>query len=183
MSVVDMALLLIDLQNDYFVDGELARCRDDLLAACNRLVERARGAGVLVVEIQTVHAHDKSTWALNMLEDDQGMALAGTHGAERLAGLLEPDLVVVKTRDSAFHDTDLAELLASHGVHRLVLTGVSTESCVAATAIDAYARDLQATLVRDATASVDEALHEGVLERLHAQYRQTVAWADQVAFE
>ena len=54
------ALLIVDLQNDYFVDGELARCREDLLEACNTLVDRARTAGALVIEVQTVHAQDKS---------------------------------------------------------------------------------------------------------------------------
>ena len=181
-SPVTTALLLIDLQNDYFADDELARCRDDLVAACNRLVDRARAAGSLVVEVQTVHAPDKSTWALNMLEDDQGLVLAGTYGAQRLDGLHHADRVVAKTRDSAFHGTELAEVLAAHEVRRLVLTGVSTESCISATATDAYAHDLTVVLVRDATASVQEALHDQVLQRLHEQYRQEVVWAENVVF-
>ncbi len=176
------ALLLIDLQNDYFADDELERCRDDLLAACNHLIRTARDAGAPVVEVQTVHTHDKSTWALNMLEDDQGMALAGTTGAARLDGLLEPDHVVVKTRDSAFHGTDLERWLRERDVDRLVLTGVSTESCIAATATDAYAHDLRVVLVEDATASVERPLHDRTLEGLHQQYRQDVVSAADVRF-
>jgi nicotinamidase-related amidase len=176
-------LLVIDLQNDYFVDDELARCRDDLLAVANSLVDKAREAGSLVVEVQTVHAHDRSTWALNMVEDDQGMALEGTHGAARLDGLREADRVVIKTRDSAFHRTELAEILAGVGATRLVLAGVSTESCIAATATDAYARDFTVVLVRDGTASVDEEWHDQVLDRLHQLYRQAVPWANDVDFD
>jgi len=179
---VKTALLLIDLQHDYFADDELARCRDDLVAESNRLVRAARDAGAPVVEVRTVHAHDKATWALNMLDDDQGMALEGTRGAERLDGLLEPDHVVVKTRDSAFHGTDLAGWLRERGIGRLVLAGVSTESCIAATATDAYAHDLRVVLVEDATASVEKRLHDQTLERLQAQYRQEVASAEQVSF-
>jgi len=179
---VSTALLLVDLQYDYFADGELERCRDDLLAASNRLVERARAAGVPVVEVQTVHAHDRSTWALNMLADDQGMALEGTRGAARLDGLHETDHVVVKTRDSAFHGTDLAAWLADRGVDRVVLAGVSTESCIAATATDAYAHDLEVVLVEDATASIEWRLHDQTLERLRAQYRQQVRSADDIRF-
>src|SRR4051794_12063187 len=171
------------MQNDYFADDELARCRDDLVAVCNRLVDRARAAGSPVIEVRTVHARDKSTWALNMLEDDQGMALAGSTGAERVAGLEEPDEVVVKTRDSAFYATDLEEVLARHDVDRLVLTGVSTESCIVATATDAYARNQPVVVVRDGTASVQEELHEQVLDRLQQQYRQEVQWADDVQLE
>src|SRR4051794_6985443 len=109
---VTTALLLIDLQNDYFADDELARCRDDVVAACNVLVDRARASGAPVIELRTVHARDRSTWALNMLEDGQGMVLEGTTGADRVDGLREADEVVVKTRDSAFHDTDLDQVLS-----------------------------------------------------------------------
>lgn len=182
-GIVTKALVLVDLQNDYFAHDELARCRDDLLAIGNRLVDMARKADAMVVEVRTIHARDKSTWALNMLEDDQGMVLRGSYGAERLPSLREADHVLEKVRDSAFHRTGLEELLSEHGVDEIVLAGVSTESCIAATATDAYARDIHVLLVRDGTASVQEALHEQTLERLHEQYRQDVLWADDVAFD
>jgi nicotinamidase-related amidase len=50
--------------------------------------------------------------------------------------------------------------------------GVSTESCVFATAIDAFAHDLVVTVVFDGTASVDWDLHEQTLERLPQQGRR-----------
>ena len=174
------ALLLIDLQRDYFVDDELARCRDDLLQRCNELVDRARAQDVPVLEVRTVHAHDQSTWALNMLDDDQGMALEGTAGAERLEGLREADHVLVKTRDSAFHGTELLSWLRARDVDRVVLTGVSTESCIAVTATEAYAHDLRVTIVADATASIDPEQHDQTLLRLAQQYRQEVVPAAEV---
>ena len=177
-----LALLVIDLQYDYFDGGELAHRRDDVLDRCNRLVDRARSAGAPVIEVLTVHRHDRSTWALNMLDDDQGMALEGTRGAERLDGLLEPDHLVVKTRDSAFFGTDLASCLSRRQVHRPVLTGVSTEPCIAATATDAYAHDLRVTLVADATASIEAHFHDETLQRLEKQYRAEVVNADEVDF-
>ena len=64
-----------------------------------------------------------------------------------------------------------------------MLAGVSTESCVAATAIDAYARDLRVVLVEDATASIDWQLHDQTLERLHEQYRQEVCSAAEISFD
>ena len=176
------ALLVIDMQNDFFVDDELERCREDLTKACNDLIARARDAGVPVVEVQTVHKHDKSTWALNMLEDDQGMSLAGSEGVQRINGLQAGDDVIPKTRDSAFFGTDLEQRLKESGVERLVLCGVSTESCIAATATDAYARNLRVTLVEDATASIEWAQHDQTLARLKEQYRQDVLSAADVDF-
>lgn len=175
------ALLLIDLQADYFADDELARCRDDVVAACNSLATAAHRAGVPVLEVVTIHDHDKSTWTLSMVEDDQGMVLRGTPGAERVEGL-EPGAStrLEKTRDSAFLHTDLEARLRRQGVRRLVLCGVSTESCVAATARDAFALDLAVVLVSDATASVSREEHDHTLAMLQQQHRQQVLRADEV---
>lgn len=174
------ALLVIDMQNDFFVDPELERCREDLTKACNDLIDRARSAGVPVLEVQTVHARDRSTWALNMLDDDQGMALEGSRGAERVEGLTAGDEVITKTRDSAFHGTDLDSRLGEGRIERLVLCGVSTESCISATATEAYARNLRVTLVEDGTASIEWAQHDQTLARLKEQYRQQVLKAGDV---
>lgn len=177
------ALVVIDLQNDYFADGELERCRDDLVATVDRLARAAHEAGVPVVEVRTEHDPDGRTWTISMREDDAGMALAGSEGAARVPGLDVLDDVadvVRKTRDSAFFGTDLAALLTGHDVDRVVLAGVSTESCIAATATDAFAHDLAVELVEDATASVEWSLHDDTLARLKAQYRQDVVRADDV---
>ena len=183
------ALLLIDLQRDYFADPELERCRGDLVATCNELVRVAREVGVPVIEVQTVHEPDGSTWTLTMHEDGQGVAERGTEGVQRVEGL-EPGgaEVVEKTRDSAFFETDLADRLRRAGIDHVVLCGVSTESCIAATARDAFALDLGATLVSDATASVDWSEHDHTLSMLQTQHRQAVLtgaevvrrWRDEV---
>ena len=175
------ALVLIDLQKDYFVSDELERCRDDLVAICNRLVRGARDAGVPVIEVRTIHLPDRSTWTLTMHEDGQGMVLQGSRGAEPLDGLDTAEaLVMTKTRDSAFFGTDLRQLLADRSVDHLVLCGVSTESCIAATASDAFAHDLGATLVADATASADRDLHHHTLSQLEIRFRYEVLDADEL---
>lgn len=173
------ALVLVDLQVDYFESPALQDCRAPLTAVCNALLDRAREAGSLVVEVQTVHSRDRTTWSLNMLEDDEGMVVEGTPGAERLPELdLRGAHVVEKTRDSAFYRTRLESLLRTHDVSTIALCGVSTESCIALTASDAYARDLRVVLVDDALASVDPDHHEHTLGLLAEQYRQRVVKAD-----
>lgn len=169
------ALVLIDLQQDYFASDELQDRRDDLVANCNALVRTARETDVPVIEVRTVHDPDGSTWTMSMREDGQGMALRGSRGAAPLEGLdTEGAVVVAKTRDNAFFGTELRAALSELGVDHVVLCGVSTESCVAATAIDAFAHDLAVTLVSDATASVDPELHDDTLEQLADRYRQQV---------
>jgi nicotinamidase-related amidase len=55
---------------------------------------------------------------------------------------------------------------------------VSTESCIVATATDAYARDLCVGVVLDGTASVRWELHDHALDSLRAQYRQPAIYAE-----
>jgi nicotinamidase-related amidase len=175
------ALLVIDMQRDYFRDGELERCRDDLVATINRLAAAAHDAGVPVLEVRTVHDPEGSTWTISMREDGGGPAMAGTPGVETVDGLdLGAAPVVVKTRDSGFHATDLAQRLRALEVGHLVLTGVSTESCIAGTAVDAFANDFAVTIASDATASIEWKLHDDALERMQKQYRQEVRTADEI---
>jgi nicotinamidase-related amidase len=178
------ALVVVDMQVDYFNDGELERCREDLVAACNSLMERARAAGAPVIEVRTEHKPDRSTWALNMREDDSGMVIEGTPGAEPVRGLrTDGSITVIKTRDSSFFRTELEDLLRSRGIESIALAGVSTESCIATTAADAYARDLRVVLVDEAVASVDPELNRRTQEQLEQQYRQPTVPLDQVEFK
>jgi nicotinamidase-related amidase len=57
---------------------------------------------------------------------------------------------------------------------------VSTESCIAATARDAFAHDLEVVLVSDATASISWEEHDRTLETLRVQHRQEVLTATDV---
>jgi nicotinamidase-related amidase len=175
---------MVDMQVDFFNDPELERCRDDLVATCNRLVDAALARRLAVIEVRTLHDPDRSTWTLNMVDDGSGMTEVGSPGAEpveglRHAGCGEGITLVTKTRDSAFHDTDLADVLEREGVRAFLLCGVSTESCIAATAAQAYARDLCVGLVLDGTASVRWDLHDHTIDSLRDQYRQPALKADQ----
>jgi nicotinamidase-related amidase len=117
-----------------------------------------------------------------MREDDSGMVIAGTPGADPVPGLrTDGATVVIKTRDSAFFRTELEDLLS--GIETIALAGVSTESCIATTAADAYARDLRVILVDEAVASIDPDLNRRTQQQLAQQYRQPTVSLDDVAFQ
>ena len=133
----------------------------------------ARAGRLPVIQVRTEHARDRSTWTLNMLADDQGFAFPGTEEARFLDGLDTDGAVeVVKTRDDAFHGTELRDILQRLGVDRLLICGVSTHSCVAQTATTAFAHNLRAAVARDAVASEDPELSEALLTFLHEEMRQ-----------
>ncbi|GAA3680100.1 cysteine hydrolase [Arthrobacter ginkgonis] len=167
------ALVVIDLQNGFFEDPVLARERPRIVDATNALAERARAAGAPVFTVVTEHARDRSTWTLNMRDDDQGFNFEGTTQASLLSDLHLPGShCVVKLRDSAFLNTDLAQRLRLAGVGRVLLTGVSTQSCVAQTGADAFAHDFRVAYATDAIGSPQPQLGSQILNFICEEYRQ-----------
>lgn len=91
----------------------------------------------------------------------------------------EDDVVVNKTRHSAFHATDLDQVLRTWGVRRVVVAGFTFNVCCLATAFDAVALDYDVVFARDllgtrgtSHAGVD---HDG--EAVHRLTQVLVAYA------
>lgn len=175
LSLRHPAVLLIDLQEGFFETRELAEARPGLVANCNQLVDDANVASVPVFNVRTEYKRDKSTWTLKMLEDDQGYLFEGTYQAQALEELnLQGTIELVKRRDSAFWNTELLTLALQYGVSCLILAGVSSETCIAATATDAFSANLPVLLARDALASADPQFEDVTLQFLENHYRQEI---------
>ncbi|HYG07635.1 MAG TPA: cysteine hydrolase [Stenotrophomonas sp.] len=85
------------------------------------------------------------------------MARASGGTGHAVVELLPPqpeDYFVLKPKHSAFLATALPVLLAKLGVDRVYLTGMTADSCVLATAVDANAREYDVRVVADAVAGL-----------------------------
>lgn len=179
------ALVLVDMQNAFFEDQRLEARRERLIGHCNDLVAAARRGAMPIFNIRTIHKRDISTWTLSMLEDDQGFLFEGTPQTYNLSGLDTKDSIeVIKHRDSSFWGTDLLQQLRRHHIDSLVLAGVSSHTCIASTAADAYAANLRVALAVEAMASTDPEFENTTLKLLEQEYRQkpetTAALLEQV---
>jgi nicotinamidase-related amidase len=76
----------------------------------------------------------------------------------------EGEIVVQKTTADPFISTDLAEQLRSRGVTTVVVCGLTTDVCVAATARGAADRDFQTVVAGDACATLSDQLHRASLD-------------------
>lgn len=169
------ALLVIDMQNSYFDFPELEEQRESVTEKVNELVRAARDGGCPILLIRTQHERDRSTWTVNMHDDGQGFAFPGTEQSAYVAGLdTEDGTGLVKTRDSAFFDTDLAARLRNLDATHLLLCGISTHSCVAQTAIDAFAHNFRAAVAREAVGSENPDLSRALLTFLEDEMRQDI---------
>ncbi|MEU1171038.1 isochorismatase family protein [Streptomyces microflavus] len=74
------------------------------------------------------------------------------------------DTIVIKHRYSAFHETELAELLAAAGRDQLMITGVYAHLGCLLTAADAFMSGIQPFLVADAVADFDRGHHRRALQ-------------------
>jgi nicotinamidase-related amidase len=76
------------------------------------------------------------------------------------------DYFILKPKHSAFYQTPLELLLKHFGTERLILTGVSTNSCVLFTAGDAYMRDLKLVVPEDCVAACNEVEHHFAMDQM-----------------
>jgi nicotinamidase-related amidase len=168
-----VAVLVIDMQNAYFEDPALAVHRERVTAACNELIATATAHGAPVLLVKTEHERDRSTWTLNMLDDQQGFIFRGSPQADFVPGLATSGLPQLsKTRDSSFIGTDLLWRLHNWRVESLVLAGVSAHNCIAQTAADAFAHNFRVVHAVDAIAGTDPAAETLTQNLLAREYRQ-----------
>lgn len=171
------ALLVVDVQNDFCPGGALAVPDGDaVVAVINGLLPRFAH----VLATQDFHPPGHSSFA------EQGgpwpvHCVQGTPGAE-----LHPELdtsgideIVRKGTDldtdgySGFAGTDLAERLRDRGVRRVFVTGLATDYCVQATAIEAAGHGFDVVVLTDAIRAVDVDAGDG--DRALANMREAGA--------
>lgn len=148
-----VALLLVDVINamDFPGSERLVRHATPAAPKIARLRERAHAARAPVI-----YANDNfGVWRSDFratIVNAQRPEMPG----RAIAELLEPDerdYFVLKPKHSAFYGTSLDLLLRYLGTQRLVLVGFAGDICVRFTAQDAFLRDLELIVPRDAVAS------------------------------
>lgn len=91
------------------------------------------------------------------------------------------DVVILKTKPSAFFGTPLLSFLVDLKVDSLIVCGVSTSGCVRATVIDAFSNNLRVQLVGDACFDRLETSHAVNLCDMDAKYADVVDSSETLA--
>ncbi len=136
------ALILVDIQNDYFTGGlwpvdemdKVAQSAADVLA-------QARQRGDLVIHIR----HEA-------ISGSAAFFRPGTPGADIHSSVapIRDEAVILKHRPNSFHETDLHERLQSAGIKEITIIGAMSQMCIDATARAARDLGYDVTLVADA---------------------------------
>ncbi len=138
----DTALILIDIQNDYFPGGSWEVPQMDRVAAnAARLLDHARSAETLVIHVR----HEAGSDAAPFFRP-------GSNGAQihDTVAPLDTETVILKHRPNAFHETDLLDRLRDAGVTAVTICGAMTQMCIDATTRAAVDYGFKTTVVADA---------------------------------
>ena len=136
------ALLVVDVQNAFVEGSRAVPGHVTLRAMVELLLDKARSAWTPVIFLQ----NDGPAGAL-----DEPFQPGWKLHFPPLSG----EVVIRKTEDDGFDGTDLDAILAAFSVKNLVICGVLSEMCVAATARGALERGYGVLLPHDAHATYD----------------------------
>jgi nicotinamidase-related amidase len=158
------ALVVIDMLNAYdFEEAEqLAESVREALPNIRRLIERAREHDVPIIYVNDNYGDWNSS-------ADELLETAKRGQFPDLVEEIAPDddvKFVIKGRHSIFYGTPLEYLLSELEVDRVVLTGQVTEQCVLYSALDAYVRNLEVAVPRDAVAHIHPDLADAALRMM-----------------
>jgi ureidoacrylate peracid hydrolase len=176
VSVEETAIVVIDMQNAYAsLGGYVDQAGFDISGAAGtigqiaKVLETARQAGVLVVYLQNGWDPDyveaggpgspnwhKSNALKTMRErpELQGKLLAKGGWDYALVDALKPgegDIVLPKTRYSAFFNSGLDSTLRSRGIRNIIFVGIATNVCVESTLRDGFHLEYFGVMLEDAT--------------------------------
>lgn len=144
---MNTALLIIDVQNDYFEGGTMTLSGSEQASInIRKILDQFRMKDLPVIHIQHIANRPTATFFLS-----------DTFGA-KIHSSVEPmknEAVFIKHYPNSFRETGLKEYLEKQGITHLVICGMMTQMCVDATVRAAKDLGYNCTLIGDGCATKD----------------------------
>ena len=153
------ALILVDIQKDYFPGGRMELVGSiEAAGAAARLLAAFRKASWPVFHIQHISVQPAATFFV-----------PGTAGIDIHPSVtpLTDEPVVTKHYPNSFRDTDLLERIRSAEVDSIQFCGMMTSMCVDATVRAAFDLGFTCTIAQDACATLDLTFNGETIPALH----------------
>jgi nicotinamidase-related amidase len=187
MSDIRRALIVIDVQNEYF-EGPLEiqyPLREDALGNIGAAIDLAQVEGMPVTFVKHTMGEgspvfDPSTERFELHSDVENRRKENTHD-------------VVKQYGSVYADTDVEKWLRDNDVDTVTLVGFMTNNCVIASAVEGEKLGFTTEVLSDATGAINlansagsvdaETVHTTMMALLNSNFAAvatTRKWADAV---
>lgn len=148
------ALIVIDLQKDYFPEGKFPLWNTDkTLENVIKAIKKADSLGIPIIFVQHI---------AEVAAKDAAFFNEGTDGACLLPEVLdatEDKIIVVKHYADGFYKTNLNRVLRDLGIRELIICGMMTQNCVAFTAVSRFADRYKVKVLADCCTTVSEPIH------------------------
>ncbi|NLE80097.1 MAG: isochorismatase family protein [Rhodococcus sp.] len=151
MTAPQRALVLVDVQQDYFTSGGPLEIQypphAESLPRITQAIDAAHAAGIPVAVVQ----HTMGEGAPVFDPSKPGYEVHPDVAERRTTAWHQ----VVKNYGSVYAQTDLAEWLRGHDVDTVTLVGYMTNNCILASAVEAEGLGFTSEVLSDATGAVD----------------------------
>ncbi|MFH7000666.1 cysteine hydrolase family protein [Flavobacterium bizetiae] len=149
------ALIIIDIQNDYFPGGTMELVEPEKAALkAKEVLSYFRENKMPVIHVQHIALQEGATFFL-----------PNTKGAEinSIVAPLANEKIITKNYPNSFRDTKLLEYLHENNITNLVIAGMMTDVCIDATVRASMDNGFNNTLISDAVATRDRELNGKVV--------------------
>lgn len=145
------ALIIIDVQNFYFLGGSLPLSNPEEAAKnAQRLLKIFRENGEMIIHVK----HRANIGA----------------DIHKLVAPIEGEKVISKNKANAFLDTDLLDYLRNNKIENLILCGMQTHMCLEATTRAASDFGFNCTVIEDACATRDLKFGDITISAINVHY-------------
>lgn len=169
-----IALMIVDVQNDFCPGGALAVPGGDaVVAPLNRAIEQFFTAGLPIIASRDWHPATTShfqphggPWPVHCVQQSDGAAFHPNLRLPASTMLLSKGMDAGSDGYSAFEGMDdsgttLAQILKNLDVTRLCVGGLATDYCVKATVLDGLRQGFAVVVLSDAVAAVNMQPEDG----------------------
>jgi len=139
------ALLIIDVQNDYFEGGKSELYNPvEALNNIEKILRHFRGINLPVIHVQHINIREGASFFL-----------PNTDGACIHKNLMpqESEYLVIKNMPNSFFDTNLLDIIKDNAITNLIICGMMSHMCVDTTTRACKDYGISVTLIDDACAT------------------------------
>jgi len=176
-AAMNTALLLLEIQNDYFPNGRMPLEKSlEASARAQTVLQAFRDKKLSVVHVQHIST-----------QPDAAFLLPCTKGAEFYSAVQpsKSEIIVKKHYPNSFKDTNLLTQLIKNQINHLVICGMMTHMTIEATVRAAYDLGFSCTVLHDACATKplefnhsiipEQSVHHAFLAALQPTYANVLS--------
>ena len=141
------------------------------------LLDAARSVDVPVIYTTGVEPTPDGIGAGRWADKNSRWHTAPAGGKDVIASAIAPrdEIVIAKSKPSAFFGSPLASLLVDLGVDSIIVGGTTTSGCVRATVVDAFSLNYKVSVVEECTFDRGDASHAIGLFDMDLKYADVVS--------